>query len=66
MYNSRDGNNGVWKKCVPGIDIIMLAARRSFSKYKREVGRCMNNSMTNQRRAMNNINKLALGNKNKK
>ena len=49
---------------MPGIDIIMLAARRSFSKYKREVGRCVNNTMTDQRGAMNK-NKLSVWNKNK-
>ena len=65
MYNWRDVNNLVLKECMPGTDINLLAARRVFRKDKKEVGRCMNNTMTDQRRAMNNIIRLAVGNKNK-
>lgn len=63
MYNRRDVSNLVWKECVPGTN-IMVAARRSFRKDKREVGMCVNNATTDQRRAMNNINMLAAVNKN--
>ena len=66
MYIWRDVNNLFWKECVPGTDITLLGARGCFRKDKKELVRCVNNAMTDQKRAMNNIKRLALGNKKKK
>ena len=66
MYNWRDMNNLVWKEFVPGTDTILLSARRGFRKDKKVLRRCVNNAMIDQRRVMHNINRLAVGGKNKK